>query len=413
MDRRAIRRDSSRNRGVSASEYLIVVIFIGISVIITYRSFGKQLKCLVATATNTFGGAESPSCGGNGGAGSPGSGSPGSSSPGGGGPAGPPPGVTCVGTSCTAAGSCFVAGTLIQTAEGAAPIESIPVGALVLARPEAGGALAWKPVLRTFARVAPALVELRVGGGATTDTVDVTPEHRLETTARGWVQADELVPGSDELVDAEGAALPLVSAASLPGAVAVYNLEVADFHTYFVGAHAVWAHNTCAPQANPDGTFSVPGHPGLTLTYDPGESDPQYGYNVYTITGGPLNGQQVNYDGPDRTYYTHPNGDPVQNEFNSNYPPSTLNNGGGTTYNFNNKPGVQVVSLSSVLSQVTLRDNPKDPSGLQTAMNSNTPLDPIVLHHEPGGGISVTDGNTRLQAAINNGLQNIPVIYDN
>lgn len=30
-----------------------------------------------------------------------------------------------------------------------------------------------------------------------------------------------------------------------PKRCAVYNLEVEDYHTYFVGEHGIWVHNTC------------------------------------------------------------------------------------------------------------------------------------------------------------------------
>ena len=39
--------------------------------------------------------------------------------------------------------------------------------------------------------------------------------------------------------------------------VSVYNFQVEDYHTYFVGECAVWVHNKCKTTQNPDGSYDV------------------------------------------------------------------------------------------------------------------------------------------------------------
>lgn len=70
----------------------------------------------------------------------------------------------------------------------------------------------------------------------------VTAEHPLRTQS-GWTVVSELEPG-DLVLGREGWAE--VSSVEASGRTeTVYNFEVEDFHTYFVGEGGVWAHNTC------------------------------------------------------------------------------------------------------------------------------------------------------------------------
>jgi hypothetical protein len=133
------------------------------------------------------------------------------------------------------------------TERGLVAIEQLTVGMRVLARAQDGDAMAWKRVVRTFRRESTALVRLRVAraGDDDDEIIDATTSHPMHVRDRGWVPAGELTPGRDVLVDRDGAPLELRGAESLPGAATVYNLEVEDFHTYFVGDHAVWVHNAC------------------------------------------------------------------------------------------------------------------------------------------------------------------------
>jgi hypothetical protein len=86
------------------------------------------------------------------------------------------------------------------------------------------------------------VLDLRVGG----QTFRTTPGHPFYSqTRRGWVDAGALRVG-ELLQDKAGRPVPVegVSAEAF-GYIELYNLEVEDYHTYFVGIgeNAVWTHN--------------------------------------------------------------------------------------------------------------------------------------------------------------------------
>jgi hypothetical protein len=255
---RAIRRP----RGSSAVEYLVVIVLFAITGVAAYRAFGHSVRCKMATATGLFSGGGAPAgCSDDGSGGS--SGPVASNDPPAG--SGPSSSVTCVGGVCSMPGKCFVAGTLVETEFGPRPIETIVAGTRVLAG-DGAGATAWKPVVRTFTRTAEARLRLVLGtpdddGAAGTslaagrrrlstgELLELTPDHRLYAVGRGWVAARELEPGVDALVNDEGAPVPLRSGESIAGPTTVFNLEVADLHSYFVGAQRLLAHNDCGDDA--------------------------------------------------------------------------------------------------------------------------------------------------------------------
>jgi len=139
--------------------------------------------------------------------------------------------------------ACFVAGTPIRTLEGSKAVELFRAGDLVLSRDELdpNGAVAFKRVLRTFVRVSP-ILNLRVGGR----TIGTTAEHPFFVRGKGWVDARMLRLG-DELQPSDGRWLTCEGVAYSGRVESVYNMEVEDYHTYFVGDASwgwdVWAHN--------------------------------------------------------------------------------------------------------------------------------------------------------------------------
>jgi RHS repeat-associated protein len=140
---------------------------------------------------------------------------------------------------------CFAAETVVATPHGPRPIADIRAGDLVLAKDPDTGALAYKPVTRVFVTPGKALVELHLETRDGTDEViHATPEHPFWVEGRGWTNAGELEVGRG-VTTSLGQSAELVAARTLPERQTVYNLEVADFHTYFVGLGEAWVHNTC------------------------------------------------------------------------------------------------------------------------------------------------------------------------
>jgi len=96
-------------------------------------------------------------------------------------------------------------------------------------------------VEEVFQRVSP-LIELRVGGRA----IKTTVEHPFYVEGKSWIKAAALSPG-DLLRSHDGRSITLESISPTEGIAEVYNLRIAEYHTYFVGSDGwgfdVWAHN--------------------------------------------------------------------------------------------------------------------------------------------------------------------------
>ncbi|VTS06507.1 YD repeat protein OS=Isosphaera pallida (strain ATCC 43644 / DSM 9630 / IS1B) GN=Isop_2419 PE=4 SV=1: PT-HINT [Tuwongella immobilis] len=77
-------------------------------------------------------------------------------------------------------------------------------------------------------------------------TIDTTGEHPFFEESLGWIEARSLTPGH-RLRTLDGSAIAVEAVAETGQWQPVYNLRVADWHTYFVGSDewewAVWAHN--------------------------------------------------------------------------------------------------------------------------------------------------------------------------
>lgn len=83
---------------------------------------------------------------------------------------------------------------------------------------------------------------VKVGGQA----IRTTDEHPFYVQDQGWTKASLLSPG-DLLRSHDGRWLPLECIESHGEVATVYNLRIAEYHTYFVGTPAwgfsVWSHN--------------------------------------------------------------------------------------------------------------------------------------------------------------------------
>lgn len=203
---------------------------------------------------------------------------------------------------CLDVGACFAVGTLVHTKEGLIPIEKIKVGDWVLSKPESGGEQAYKRVIKTFAHEPQTVTGVCYQHPEIANRrceIVATPNHPFWVVDQGWTAVAELsepYPGyvprfelcnggnvyirqngkiyvSDQLgvgwlpshledpecpgflwdyvnhklVASDVFALESVQRGELEDPylkLPVYNLEVEDFHTYYVGEHGVWVYNT-------------------------------------------------------------------------------------------------------------------------------------------------------------------------
>ncbi len=192
---------------------------------------------------------------------------------------------------------CFVAGTLVHTDKGAMPIEKVRVGTRVLSQPEDGGEQDYRSVVNTVAHLDQRVmvVQVRVDGASELTTIITTPNHPFWVEEKladnqHWMAAESLEPGlTVQLADAKkahihatglvrrtqhadiafaadhrsgkGIVLNIEGKTVVPAdewtlsdskhlelgepcLTPVYNFEVEEFHTYYVGEVRVWVHNS-------------------------------------------------------------------------------------------------------------------------------------------------------------------------
>ena len=145
------------------------------------------------------------------------------------------------------ASACFVAGTQILTENGTENIEDIKSGDIVWATNPETKDTELKKVVQTFVNETDELVYVQING----DDIVATPEHPFYVSNCGWIGAIDLRAGDKlVLVNGEYAVVENVQHEILERPIKVYNFEVEDFHTYYVGDTGVLVHNTCYSTLN-------------------------------------------------------------------------------------------------------------------------------------------------------------------
>ena len=148
----------------------------------------------------------------------------------------------CIGGA--ASKGCFTAGTLVETIDGDKPIETVQTGDYVLSSDPETGKTAYKEVVNTFVHVKETLVYITIDD----EVIETTEEHPFWVEGQGWTNAKNLNAG-DIVRDKNGNNLTIenVEIVKLPENeyIAVYNFEVAEYHTYYVSEFDVLVHNRC------------------------------------------------------------------------------------------------------------------------------------------------------------------------
>ena len=73
---------------------------------------------------------------------------------------------------------------------------------------------------------------------------ETTDDHPWRSSDGRWLTTLELKAGV-EIVEAYGAPARVVAVIKTGRTAPTFNLDVADFHTYFVGEDRIWVHNSC------------------------------------------------------------------------------------------------------------------------------------------------------------------------
>ena len=149
---------------------------------------------------------------------------------------------------------CFIAGTLILTNAGAKPIEQIKLGDIVWAYNDTTQSYGQKKVIHLFQYQRDSVYHITVGK----ETIKATADHPFYIGGR-WLRVAELKIG-DSVKLFDGSNLVIEQITVVPGRTTVYNFEVEDYHTYYVGDAKVLVHNE-----GPCGNV-LPGKPGSNAT---------------------------------------------------------------------------------------------------------------------------------------------------
>jgi hypothetical protein len=137
--------------------------------------------------------------------------------------------------------TCFAAGTPVYTLAGARPIDEIQVGDQLLSQDAATGALTFQPVVFVHRNPPGKTLRIKLSDGG---SVVCSIYHRFWRANLGWAQARELHAGDalrqlGNTVRVESIGIDYVQP--------VYNLDVANSRTFFVGQSNVLVHDNTLP----------------------------------------------------------------------------------------------------------------------------------------------------------------------
>lgn len=157
--------------------------------------------------------------------------------------------------------TCFTADTLVYTEDGQVCIEDVQVGDKVWAYNYETGEIELKEVLNVWVKETDELIHVTTSDG---ETIDTTSNHPFWVEDEGWVAAGDLDVG-DELTTTDGRQVEItdIEIEKLAEPIVVYNLEVADDHTYFIGEYEVLVHNDCYILFNKEHKSSLPNPKGV------------------------------------------------------------------------------------------------------------------------------------------------------
>jgi|GEM_PF-743900 len=142
---------------------------------------------------------------------------------------------------------CFTGDTLVTTKDGLKRIDEITEGEYVLSKDVKTGEIAYKKVDYVYIKNTKNLVQLVVSG----EEIKTTSSH-LFFTASGWWKTAKNIKVGDKVLTAEGEfkEVTATKVVELEEGVRIYNLNVDEFHTYFVGTQGLLVHNNCIDVVN-------------------------------------------------------------------------------------------------------------------------------------------------------------------
>ena len=143
---------------------------------------------------------------------------------------------------------CFVSGTLVLTSGGAKRIEELEVGDLVLSRSENGTVTQSQPVVALIPAHEREIWSVTIryndaNGTGREEIIRTTEDHRWMSGTGHWKLTRDLATGME--LTLHGGSGTVVDVRNTNTIDLTYNIEVANFSTYFVGRSGAWVHNEC------------------------------------------------------------------------------------------------------------------------------------------------------------------------
>ena len=194
------------------------------------------------------------------------------------------------------AGNCFSAGTLVYCEDGKKEIEDIRIGDRVLACDPETGEQAYKTVVCLFRNESCDWIGISVNS----EEIISTPGHKYYLPFDNqWKSAFELNVGDTVLlVDGNYAEIQSVRSIQYDIPQITYNIEVEDFHTYYVGSGVLVHNKKCKVEI---GNYYVK-QEGVKVYVNPGEGMGNVSHNAahaHVVGKGPdttvgLNGLPMN-----------------------------------------------------------------------------------------------------------------------
>ncbi|MFZ6654028.1 polymorphic toxin-type HINT domain-containing protein [Undibacterium sp. TJN19] len=139
--------------------------------------------------------------------------------------------------------SCFDEGTFVWTKHGLVEIQFLEPGLEVLSRDEKTGEIAYRKILKFFEHFDKRICDLVIQNqNEEVEFIYATEEHPFWVEGIGWATVSALQLGQ-RLKLATGASATIIDLKKTERKTTVYNLEVEEFHTYFVGLFGALVHN--------------------------------------------------------------------------------------------------------------------------------------------------------------------------
>jgi hypothetical protein len=148
--------------------------------------------------------------------------------------------------------SCFAAGTPVRTLVGLKPIESLQAGDQVFVQDIKTGAVKLQPIVAIHHNPPNQTYRVSVDG----ETIAATGIHRFWKAGHGWTMARDLKPGDVIRTLGATARVSRVDLDATPRPV--FNLEVAEGRSFFVGQVGALVHDNSLVESTPESFKSLP-----------------------------------------------------------------------------------------------------------------------------------------------------------